>query len=315
LPEHVVEAVEGHDGATHVHFVVEIVDEALGGGADDRALDEALANDEAAVRAGELDPHAREFHTGLVCRALSVRCVRSGRNPLQRAFAAHREIANIQNAVLRRLRIGARWIHRYPHLAAIDLRIGVGQAEECACVGALDIENIAAALAAAQVGVDRGVTTNLPAQREALDRTAAPRHPHIEATQGLAVETSNGAEPDIEVEIVEFLLVAVVTLVGLLAALLVRGTRYRLLDEAAAIEHVAPHHYAQRIIGPALRAQRRLVTISELEHRQLGRHDVARVVDLDGAFDLSALRLDAEIIKSRQIRLVDSRERGAGLLA
>src|SRR6185436_5836915 len=28
LPEHVVEAVEGHDGAAHVHFVVEIVYEA-----------------------------------------------------------------------------------------------------------------------------------------------------------------------------------------------------------------------------------------------------------------------------------------------
>src|SRR6185295_774467 len=95
LPEHVVEAVEGHDGAAHVHFVVEIVYEAAGGGADDRTFDEALANGEAAVRAGEFDPHAREIHAGLVRAARPVRRIRSGRNPLERGFAAHREVANI----------------------------------------------------------------------------------------------------------------------------------------------------------------------------------------------------------------------------
>src|SRR5439155_17634991 len=72
LPEHVVEAVEGHDGAAHVHFVVEIIDEAVGGGADHWALDEPLANGEAAVRAGELNPHAREINARLVRGALPV---------------------------------------------------------------------------------------------------------------------------------------------------------------------------------------------------------------------------------------------------
>ena len=62
-----------------------------------------------------------------------------------------------------------------------------------------------------------------------------------------------------------------------------RGTGDRLLDEGAAIEHVAPHHDAQRAVGPALRLERRLVAIGELENRQLGGNYVARVVELDGA--------------------------------
>src|SRR5262245_13669165 len=123
LPEHVVEAVKGHDGAAHVHFVVEIIDVALGGGADHRAFDESLANGEAAVRAGELDPHAGEIHTGLVRRPLSIRRIRTGGDLLQRSFTAHREVANVQNAILWRLRIRARRIHRHIHLTATDLRI------------------------------------------------------------------------------------------------------------------------------------------------------------------------------------------------
>src|SRR5262245_36281950 len=88
LPEHVVEAVEGHDSAAHMHIVIEIIDVAVGGGADHRAFDEALANGEAAVRAGELDPHAGEIHARLVRAALPVRRIRSSRDPLECGFAA-----------------------------------------------------------------------------------------------------------------------------------------------------------------------------------------------------------------------------------
>src|SRR5262249_2519705 len=73
-------------------------------------------------------------------------------------------------------------------------------------IGALDKEDIAAARATAQIAIERGVTANLSAQREALDRAAAPRHPHIEAAHRLAVEAGHRAEPHVEVEIARLLL-------------------------------------------------------------------------------------------------------------
>src|SRR5262245_53127117 len=106
LPEHVVEAVEGHDGAAHVHVVVEIIDVAVGkGGADHRTLDESVANGEAAVRAGELNPHAGEIDARLVRAALPVRRIRPSRNRLELGLATYREVANVEDAVLRCQRI------------------------------------------------------------------------------------------------------------------------------------------------------------------------------------------------------------------
>ena len=93
---------------------------------------------------------------------------RSGRDPIERGFAAHREVANIQDAVLRRLRVGARRIHRHPHLAAIDLRIGVGEAEQRAGVGGLDIDHVAAAAGGPQIAVERRVAAELRGQRKLL---------------------------------------------------------------------------------------------------------------------------------------------------
>src|SRR5262249_62237185 len=119
----------------------------------------------------------------------------------------------------------------HPHLAAIDLGIGVGKAEECAGVGGLDIKDIATAGAAAQVTVERRVAPELGAEREALDLTAAPRHPQVEAAHGLAVEAGNRSEPDVEIDVLRLLL-------GLIGG----GPGQDLFYETAAGGDFAAHH-------------------------------------------------------------------------
>src|SRR5204862_412591 len=60
LSEHVVQAVHRHEGAAHAHLVAGIVDRALDGGADHRALDHAVADGERAVLPGELGAQRAE---------------------------------------------------------------------------------------------------------------------------------------------------------------------------------------------------------------------------------------------------------------
>ena len=60
---------------------------------------------------------------------------------IERRLAADGEVADIQDAFLRRL-IGARRIHRHPHLATGDFRIGVGEAEQRAGIDGLEIRTL-----------------------------------------------------------------------------------------------------------------------------------------------------------------------------
>src|SRR5271169_2412792 len=62
LPEHVVEAVERNESATHANIAAHIIDVSVNGSADDRPFHETVANDEAPERAGEIDPQMRELH-------------------------------------------------------------------------------------------------------------------------------------------------------------------------------------------------------------------------------------------------------------
>src|SRR5262249_26591871 len=151
---------------------------------------QAFANDEAAERAGEIDPQPRE----LDARLPAARLLRSAGDAFERGFAAHREVADVEDALLRRL-IGALRIERHPHLAADNLGIDVVEAEERAGVVGLDEDHLPAVIAAAaHVADERGIAPELGVQREAGDGAAAPRHPQVEAAQGLTVEADDRAD-------------------------------------------------------------------------------------------------------------------------
>ena len=110
-----------------------VVDISVDRGADRRSLHQPVADGEAAERAREVDPQARELHP----RRGPAGLLRSGGDAVERGLAAHREVANIEDAFLRR-QIGALRIERDPHLAADDLGIDVVEAEEGAGVVGLD---------------------------------------------------------------------------------------------------------------------------------------------------------------------------------
>ncbi len=203
LPEHVVEAEERHEGAAHAHLFAGVIDVAFGGGADQRPAHDAFADGEAAVRAGELDPHAGELDAAA---ARSAARRRSALPAATRSSAASPR--TVKSRMLRMpscgASVGGRRVHRHPHLAAEDLGIGVGEAEERAGVLGLDIDDVAAAGAAAQIADERRVAPELGVQREAHDAAVAARQPKIEAAQRLAVEAGDRAEPDVEIDVLDF---------------------------------------------------------------------------------------------------------------
>src|SRR5262249_28524426 len=136
LPEHIVESVERNEGAAHAHLVAMIIDGAFNRAADCRPLEQAVANGESPERTREFDPQSRKLDTVRCAVGLLWR----GSDALEGSFAAHDEVANIENAFLRR-QIRALRIKRHPHLAAGDLRVHVGEAEEGAGVFTLDEHN------------------------------------------------------------------------------------------------------------------------------------------------------------------------------
>ena len=168
-----------------------------------------------------------------------------------------------------------RRVHRHPHLAAEDLRIGVAEAEQRAGVLGLDIDDVAPAGASAQIAGERRVAPEPRGQREAHDAAVAARHLEIDAAQRFAVEAGDGAEPDVDVDVLEL------RVLGLAR----RRAGHRRLDEAAAVIDVAAHRDAQRAVGAALGPQRRLVAVGEVEAGQVRGLDVAGCRRLDRAFD------------------------------
>src|SRR4029453_8557616 len=145
-----------------------IIDVAVDRAADCRTLEQPIADGEAAARAGELNPQARELDAGCWDAGL----LRGVSDPLQRPFSAHHEVANIENPLLRR-QIGALRIERNPHLAAGELRIHIGEAEEGAGVVTLHENDLAAVAAApAQVAAERRIASELAVQRKTHDNAA-----------------------------------------------------------------------------------------------------------------------------------------------
>ncbi len=195
LPEHVVEAVERHEGAAQVHVVLGVVDLARDGRAHQRPAHDAVAHRHLAGKAGELGVHFGERHAAALLPG------RAGDDLVEPLLAAHGEIADEQNADLRRA-VVARRIHRHPHLPAADARIHVGEAEQGAGVAALDIDDaVVVARAQPQVAEQRGVAPDLGVHDEVADVPAAARELEIEAAQRLAVVADHGADLDVEIDV------------------------------------------------------------------------------------------------------------------
>ena len=135
--------------------------------------------------------------------------------------------------------IDGRRIHRHPELAAEDLAVGIGEAEERAGVGGFQIDQsrpCARPRKSAVTGVSRPI---LPVSVKVLIDAVAPRQLGIDAAHRLAVVAGDRAELDVEIEID---VLGLALGVGFLA-------RDRRLEEAAAVEHVAAHRHLHDAVG------------------------------------------------------------------
>src|SRR5262249_23717291 len=151
--------------AAHANLVARVVDVALEGGADHRAAHHALAQRELAGLARELDIHAREVDAALRAdRSVGI----AGGDALERRLAGHGKVLEVELAVLRSLG-GARGIHGDPHLAAVDARIGIGEAEQSTGVVGLDINHLPSAAAPAQVADQGRVDAETAVDAKAAD--------------------------------------------------------------------------------------------------------------------------------------------------
>src|SRR3954453_1655345 len=113
---------------------------------------------------------------------------------LYRGFSAHAEIADRENALLRRL-LGSLRIERDPHLTAADLGIDISEPEKGAGLISFYEHHLAAIRPApAQIAEHRRVAPELGRQREVGDNAAAPGGAQIEAAQCLAMESEHGPE-------------------------------------------------------------------------------------------------------------------------
>src|SRR5207245_4502736 len=78
LAEHVVEAVERNEGAAHADLVAMVIDVAIDRATGRGALEQPVADGEAAKRTGEIDAQVRELDTGRRAAGL----LRAGSNAL-----------------------------------------------------------------------------------------------------------------------------------------------------------------------------------------------------------------------------------------
>src|SRR5262249_39492108 len=129
LAEHVVEPIERNEGAAHADLVAMVIDVAIDRAADGGALQQPVANGEAAERGGKIDTQVRELNS----RRHPAGLLRAGSDALERCFSADDETADVENAFLRP-KVGALRIERDPHFAAANLGVDVVEAEEGAGV-------------------------------------------------------------------------------------------------------------------------------------------------------------------------------------
>src|SRR5262249_45595119 len=107
--------------------------------ADGGALQQPVANGEAAERAGEIDPQVRELDPG----RRAARLLRAGSYALERCFSAHDDTADVEDAFLVRGSSVLR-TDSDPHFAAADLGVDVVEAGEGGGVVGFHDEELAA---------------------------------------------------------------------------------------------------------------------------------------------------------------------------
>ena len=144
--------------------------------------------------------------------------------------------------------------------------------------------------------IERGVAADLGFHRERADLSGAARQPQIQPAQGLAVVAGHRAELDVEIEIGLLLL-------GLLGRL--AGERG--FHEIAPVIDVAAHGDVQHAVAAAIGLQRHLVAAGQREDRQIGRHDIAGVVEFDRAFHIGARAVDRQIVEAHRFRRLAER--------
>ena len=133
-----------------------------------------------------------DVHLARIRRAPLAAPRRARHHAVERRLAAHREIADVDDAVLRRLLLRRR-IHRHPHLAAEHARIDVGEAEQRAGVVGLEIDHLWLSRArSAQIAAERRIAADLGRHREAADTAAAARQ---SADRGRAAPRRCGRPP------------------------------------------------------------------------------------------------------------------------
>ena len=128
-----------------------------------------------------------------------------------------------------------------------------------------------------------------------MNRAAAARDPQVETAQRLAMEADDGAELDVEIDILVMLLLVV-------------GAGQRRLEEAAAVKELAAHRNAQRAVWATIGFKRSLVAVGKAEDREACGLNLARGIDLDSALDRRIGRLEHDVLEPRPRRLVDKGE-------
>ena len=183
--------------------------------------------------------------------------------------------------------VGARRIERHPHLAADDLGIDVGEAEERARIVGLDEDDLAPVVPRPRRSPISGVSRPSLALSAKLVMAPARRDSRRSRPRSVSPWKPTTA-PSLMSRSISL---------SCFCLRLLAAPPHRRLDEAAAVVDLAAHRHPQRAVRPALGLQRRLVAVGQAEDREIRRHDVAGSVELDRALDRSAGRFDHEVLE------------------
>ena len=198
--------------------------------------------------------------------------------------------------------VGARRVHRHPHLAADDLGIDVGEAEERAGV----------------VGLDDRCTWRPPCRAPRRSPMSGVSRPSLAFSAKLVImpprRDSRRSRPR---SVSPWKPATVPSLtsrsmsVVVLAACCRTAAGHRRFDEAAAVIDVAAHHHAQRAVGPAIGLERGLVAVGQVEDREVRRQRPRRasststvpLTEAPGAsITRSSKRVDCGLVDQREGR-------------
>ena len=108
------------------------------------------------------------------------------------------------------------------------------------------------------------IAADLGIEAEGADLPCAPCHLEINAAQGLAIVPGHRAEPHVDIDILEFLLV--LCLAGLTAE---HG-----FHKVASVINFATHRQPQGAVAGTVDLERSLVAVGQGENRKTRRHEI-----------------------------------------